>query len=88
MRQLLRSQLGVEVFTSVNRVQNVAQHFELRNTGALLISKPNCNGGLVPKRIVVCGIVRGENDCQEIIFGSNANKNLMQTKRLLQKYAS
>jgi hypothetical protein len=88
MRQLLRTQLGIEVFTTVNRVQNVVQHFERNNTGALLVSKPNCNGGLVPKRIVVCGIVNGENDCQEIVFSKNADKNLMQTKRLLQKYAS
>jgi hypothetical protein len=88
VRQLLRSTLGLETFTNVNYRQNISQRYEQRNTGALLISSPKCSGGLAPKRIVVCGIVQGQNSCQRYMFGPNAKQNLMRVQQLLQKYAS
>jgi hypothetical protein len=88
VRQLLQGTLGLETFTNVNDRQNISQRYEQRNTGAVLISSPKCSGGLAPKRIVVCGIVQGQNSCQRYMFGPNAKQNLMRVRQLLQKYAS
>lgn len=94
VRQLLQATLGLETFTNVNYRQNISQRYEQRNTGAVLISSPKCGGGggggggLAPKRIVVCGIVQGQNSCQRYMFGLNAQQNLMRVRQLLQKYAS
>jgi hypothetical protein len=88
VRQLLQGTLGLETYTNVNDRQNIYQHYEQRNTGAVLISSPKCSGGLVPKRVVVCGIVQGQNSCQRYMFGPNAKQNLMRVRQLLQKYSS
>jgi hypothetical protein len=88
VRQLLQGTLGLETFTNVNDRQNISQRYEQRNTGAVLISSPKCSGGLAPKRIVVCGIVQGQNSCQRYMFGPNSKQNLMRVRQLLQKYAS
>ena len=88
VRQLLQDTLGLETFTNVNYRQNISQRYEKRNTGAVLISSPKCGGGLAPKRIVVCGIVQGQNSCQRYMFGPNASQNLTRVRQLLQKYAS